>query len=145
MMPAPRFFSRSLLAILAVVLAACSGSSPAPTACEIARSADACFRCQAQRCGAPLDRCYGAGFHEGRAVAAAESLPCGPLAMCQQSCGCGIACATDCQHTLADAGAGGASSGAHYDPTACTNCVNSYLTDCVRRSCAAECGADGGL
>lgn len=36
--------------------------------CEVATSSDACFRCQAQRCGAQLDRCHGAGFHEGRSV-----------------------------------------------------------------------------
>jgi hypothetical protein len=164
------------LLIVLALLPACDEDAPsAPIVCAVEQSSSACFRCQAQRCGTELDRCYGAGFHEGRSVGstikrclwntatqkydvnctfsgglsrdrlshgdAAEvypDLPCGWLAVCVQSCGCGVDCRTNCRSpSLSTAFA----EDSRYTPEDCTACEDMGLTDCMRRSCAAECGS----
>jgi hypothetical protein len=59
-----------LLLAATCMVSACQGSSslPGPVVCDVAGSNNACLRCQAQRCAVELDRCHGAGFHEGRSV-----------------------------------------------------------------------------
>jgi hypothetical protein len=133
----------SILTFLLATALACSGSSSsAPIVCAIDQSGDACFRCQAQRCAGPLDHCYGPGFHEGRSVGTVD-VPCGPLAACQQSCGCAAGCDVTCARGLSDAAV--PTGQTRYEPALCTDCVSTYIAACVRRSCAAECGTDGGL
>jgi hypothetical protein len=71
-----RLHPSATIAALAMALGACGGASlpvGAPVVCEVERSDNACFRCQAQRCGAQLDRCHGEGFHEGRSVGPVQS------------------------------------------------------------------------
>ena len=163
-----------IVVLLMPLLAACGGSSAVPAAvvCEVEHSTSACFRCQAQRCGPQLDRCYGNGFHEGRAVgtttarclwnpdtqeydrnctfsggarseAGVPDVPCGNLATCLQSCGCGSDCKATCF------GAGRSTTYFANDPRvysrACASCETDYLAACVKASCAAECApADAG-
>jgi hypothetical protein len=60
-----------IVAVIAACMTACNETSlptPGPLVCEVAKSPDPCFRCQAERCGSQVDQCHGAGFHEGRKV-----------------------------------------------------------------------------
>jgi hypothetical protein len=173
-----------LCAAALAALAACHGSSStAPVVCEIDQSPSPCLRCQAQRCGAALDQCYGPGFHEGRSVSAplqrrcvwneatgqydrdctfglaatddaAErngsaqtagasppAVPCGALAVCLQSCGCGADCTAECMRGPSDGGVTTYySNDPRYASPACSDCLGGVLASCVKRSCPAECG-----
>jgi hypothetical protein len=153
--------------LAAVLTLACQEDplpSPANQVCEVTQSTNACFRCQAQRCGAGLDRCYGTGFHQGRAVPAPAGCrydsdlnqftgqcdrggraldpapPCAPMATCLQACGCGLDCARACQAPPPD---GGAPVTTYYsnDPrlTVCSDCVKEALESCTKQNCAVVC------
>jgi hypothetical protein len=157
-----------LLLAAALALSACQETAqpvPGPVVCEVAGSSNLCFRCQAQRCGAALDRCQGAGFHEGRAVQSEpagcmydsdfngrsqcphgipdasprSAAPCAWLAVCLQSCGCGQDCARMCT-TYPDGGREITGAFAN-DPreAVCNACLAETLAPCVRQNCAAEC------
>jgi hypothetical protein len=182
----PALFRIAALLMMGV-LPACGGSAqPAAVVCEVQGSDDACFRCQAQRCGAQLDRCYGSGFHEGRAVVGpiqrrcvwneatsaydrdctyglepdpagsrngraedaslgAPDVPCGPLAVCLQKCGCGASCKAGCTTPSDAARTTYYSNDPRYGSASCWACESTYLTACVRQSCASECApADAG-
>jgi hypothetical protein len=56
------------LLLLAALGAGCNGKMSLSLACAAARSASACDRCQAQRCTAELDQCYGPALREGTRI-----------------------------------------------------------------------------
>jgi hypothetical protein len=64
-------------------------------------------------------------------------VPCGWLAVCVQLCGCGADCKAMCSARV------DASVTTYYanDPraTSCAACESTFLTACVKESCAAEC------
>ena len=161
-----RWFA-ALPIVLALLPACHEDATPAPVVCAVEQSPSACFRCQAQHCGAALDRCYGAGFHEGRSVGSTSKrclwnsdtqkfdlnctfsggvsrpemypdLPCGWLAVCLQSCGCGVDCRATC---LSPRLSIIFAKDSRYTPEDCTTCEDMGLTDCMRRACAAECAS----
>jgi len=154
-----------LLLAVALALPACQETAQpllGPVVCEVESSSNSCFRCQAQRCGAELDRCYGAGYHQGLAVSLIERCtfnadtnrfdgnctysgvaraahdPCASQAACMQSCGCGRECARACE---ARPDGGMVTDHFSNDPREllCTDCVKEHLAACVQRNCAAEC------
>jgi hypothetical protein len=170
---------RLALVLAALALGACQASPlppPAPIVCEVAGSPDACFRCQAQRCGSALDRCNGTGFHEGRRVPDVQTQrcswneatgkydrsciwndgggaeadtgrvagPCATFATCFQSCGCGSGCVASCSTSDYDARPPYTYYFAN-DPRiegTCPDCVQRFITPCVRQQCAAECSGE---
>jgi len=69
---------RAVVMAIALVIGGCGRESlpVGPLVCEVETSSNACFRCQAQRCGAQLDQCYGQGFHEGRSVGVVTQRRC---------------------------------------------------------------------
>jgi hypothetical protein len=166
-------FRRSVLLATALALAACGGSSlpaPVPVVCDVEQSPNACFRCQAQRCGAEVDRCYGTGFHEGRSVgtpvqgrclwnadtgkydrnctfsgglagdARSSGAPCDDLALCVQSCGCGTDCTTTCTQKQRDPAVTTYYANDPRIESSCPACLSTFVSACVKQSCAAECG-----
>jgi hypothetical protein len=50
------------------LLAGCNGKTSLSPACAIDQSVSACDRCQARRCAAQLDQCYGPELREGSRI-----------------------------------------------------------------------------
>src|SRR5689334_9521583 len=126
-----------LLPLIAVLMLACHAAEPAPIVCDIAQSPNACLRCQAQHCGAALDRCYGAGFHEGRAI--------GPITL--QRCEWDPATSSYSRNCTFSGGLG--ASGDAGFPTTFPDVPCVQVAACVQgcgcgTDCQAACGGDAG-
>lgn len=164
--PRPRLACAGALLVLALA-PSCDESAPATGRlwCDLATTPDRCLACQAQRCGAELDRCYGPGFHQGRVAPELErcqfdseldmfrgncssvrfadagpfSVACYDTASCLAACGCGEECVRKCRAPTPDGG----TPTLYYsnDPreAACAPCVEQTVAPCTRLRCAVEC------
>jgi hypothetical protein len=73
----------------------------------------------------------------------APAVPCGPVAVCMQSCGCGAECTSSCTRPGDGAMTVYYANDPRYPTAACALCVTNVLGPCIKRSCATECAVPG--
>jgi hypothetical protein len=76
----------------------------------------------------------------------APDVPCGPVALCLQSCGCHAGCVAGCPLPTWDAALTTYyANDPRYQTPTCSLCQGGLLGSCTRQRCAAECDrADAG-